>query len=154
MITKNTPRSQQKEIHWKSIGKEAAGHYVCRVKMINSDSYADKSWELQMIEPTLPSIVSSNFESDQSQKYLMNDEVKLLCKFSAIPNPKIKWLKDNKEIIAIANSKHLTLLEDNTILKIHLNADDEGKYRCVAENRAGRVEREMKLIIESKSILR
>lgn len=152
MITKNRPYSQQKEIHWKSIGKEATGQYICRVKIINSGSYVEKSWELQVIEPTLPSIVSSNIVSGQSQKFLLNDQAKLLCKFSGIPKPQITWLKDNKEIVPIANSKHLSLLEDKSILSIHLNADDEGKYRCVAENRAGQVSREMELIIESKLI--
>lgn len=152
MVTKNTPYSQQKEIHWKSIGKEAAGQYVCRVEIIDSGSYVNKSWELKVMEPTLPTIVSSNMVPDQSQKYQLNEHAKLLCKFSGIPSPTIKWFKDNQEIFPIANSKHLTLLEDKSILSIHLNADDEGKYRCVAENRAGRDFREMEISIESKFI--
>lgn len=150
MVPKYKPYSQEKQIHWNSIEKEAAGLYVCRVKIVNSDSYVDRSWELQVIEPTLPSIVSSNLIADQTQKYLLNDHAKLLCKFSGIPNPQIKWFKDNHEIVPIANSKHLTFLEDKSILSIHLNADDEGTYRCAAENRAGQVSREVKLIIESK----
>lgn len=150
MVTKNTPYSQQKKIHWKSIDKEAAGQYVCRVNIIGSGSYVSKSWEVKVMEPTPPTIVSSNLVSDQSRKYLLYDHAKLLCKFSGIPIPTIKWFKDNQEIIPIANSKHLTLLEDKSILSIHLNADDEGTYRCVAENRAGKDFREMELTIESK----
>lgn len=152
MVAKNTLYSQQKEIHWNSIGKEDAGQYVCRVKIIDSGSNVNKSWDLQVMEPTPPTIVATNFTADQSQKYLLNDHANLLCKFSGIPSPTITWFKDNQEIIPIANSKHLTLLEDKTILSIHLNADDEGKYRCVAENRAGNVFREMQIIIESKFI--
>lgn len=152
MITKNAPYSQRKEIHWNPVDKEAAGQYNCRVKIINGNSYVNKSFELQVIEPALPTIVLSNFESGQSQKYLLNDHAKLMCKFSAIPHPKIKWFKDDNEIIPIANDTHLSLLEDNSILSIHLNAGDEGKYRCVAENRAGPSSREMELIIESKLI--
>ena len=150
MATKNTLYSQRKEINWNPIEKEAAGQYFCRVKIINSDNYVNKSWELKVIEPTLPSIVSSNIVSGQSQKYLLDDHAKLVCKFLGIPSPKIRWFKDNHEIIPIANDTHLSLLEDNSTLSIHLNASDVGKYRCVGENRAGQVSREMELVIESK----
>lgn len=150
MVAKNTLYSQRKEIHWNPVDKEAAGQYVCRVKIINSNSYVNKTWDLHMIEPTLPSIVSSNFVSDQSQTYPLNDHVKFTCKFSGIPSPQIKWFRDNNEIIPIANDTHLSLLEDNSTLSIHLNADDDGKYRCVAENRAGQIFSEIDVMIERK----
>lgn len=151
MVTKNTPHLKRKEIHWNSIGHDAIGQYFCRVKIINTDIYVNKSWQLEVIESTLPSIVTSNIVAGQSQKYLLNDHVKLLCKFSGIPRPKmVRWYKNDNEIVR--NDSHLSLLEDGSVLSIHLNADDEGKYKCIAENRAGRNSREMKLIIESKLI--
>lgn len=127
---------------------EAAGRYFCRVKVINNDTYENKSWELDVIEPTLPSIVASNFESGQLQKYRLNHHAKLLCKFSGIPSPKISWYGPNGNEI-VANDTHISLSEENSLLNIHVNAEDEVHYRCVGENRAGRVSHEMKLIIES-----
>lgn len=156
MVTKNTPYSQRKDVHLHSIKKEANGQYFCHVKIINSDdSYVNKSWNLQVIEPTLPSIISSNIVSGQSQTFLLEEDVKLICKFSGIPRPKITWYKDNSVINPIANDSHVTLFDDNSILSIHLNAADEGKYfKCVAENRAGQTSHEMKLIIKSNMIVK
>lgn len=150
MITKHSPHSQRKEIHWNSIDKDAAGQYDCRVKLMHSYFYLNKSWELHVIEPTLPTIVLSNIEYGQTQKYMLEDYANLMCKFSGIPRPIIKWFKDNVEIIPVENDAHLSLLQDNSILSIHLNAGDEGTYRCMAENQAGQAYREVTVNIESK----
>lgn len=152
MVTKATSLLHRKEIHWSSIEQEAAGRYFCRVKIKKNDIYLNKSWTLKVIEPTLPSIIASNFESGHSQKHRLNNHAKLLCTFSGIPRPKISWYKINdSKFDPIANDTHFLLLEDNSILSIeHLNTGDEGKYRCVAENRAGRVFHEMELSIESE----
>lgn len=150
VIATKSSSSLRKEIHWSSIEPSAAGEYFCRARIMNSDSYMNKSWELKVIEPTLPSIVTSNFVSGQSQKHRLGHNVKLVCKFSGIPRPKISWYHGNNEIVSMANDLHFSLMEDNSTLSIHLNTDDEGHYRCVGENRAGRVSHEMKLIIESK----
>lgn len=150
MTTKHTRYSQRKEIRWNPIDKSATGHYYCRVRPINGYDYVSKSWELKVLESTLPAIEATNIEYGQSQKYRLDDYANLICKYSGIPKPKIKWMKDDEEIIPVENDTHISLLQDNSILSIHLNAGDEGTYRCVAKNPAGEVFHEMTVDIESK----
>ena len=67
---------------------------------------------------------------------LKNHSVPLNSTFStecvvsgADPEPKVNWTKDGK---TLANTS-------NTITINHVTFNDEGQYRCYAENRAGKV---------------
>lgn len=149
MITNNTQYSQRKEIHWHSIDAEASGNYTCRVKLIKSDTYLNKSWELNVVQPTLP-VIQTNIKPGQTQKHSLGEHIELLCKCSGLPLPKITWYKNDNEIQPDAKLGHISLLENDSKLHIQLNENDEGWYKCVAANRAGSTLYETNVLINGK----
>lgn len=153
MISNDTSYFHRKEIRWNSIKREDSGKYVCRANVIKSDSYVNKSLELDVMESKEPEIVVTNIEPGLQLNFSLGEPVQLICKFSGIPRPKITWYKDEKEITGEANNSGATLHEDDSVLSIHLNEKDEGIYKCVAENRAGLISRQTQLKITSRNSL-
>lgn len=151
MIPHDTKFSHRKEIRWDSIGSEAAGKYVCRANVIKDDSSDTKSWELEIVEPYQPKIVDSNIENGKVLRNLLGEPLQLRCKFSGIPRPEISWYKDGIKIVPESNESRIILMEDDTVLDVQfIKAEDEGQYKCLAQNRLGSVAREAVLKISSK----
>lgn len=151
VIPHDTQYSHRKEIRWKSIGSAAAGKYVCRANVIKDDSPDFKSWELAIVEPSRPNLIESNIDNGKVLKNLLGEPLRLRCKFSGIPHPKISWYKDGSEIIPESNKSRIITVEDNTVLDFDfLREEDEGRYKCFAKNRLGSISREATLKISSK----
>ncbi|CAF0824612.1 unnamed protein product, partial [Didymodactylos carnosus] len=96
------------------------GVYTCQAT--NEAGSTIREFYVDVLMP--PSIIDSEF---QSEVVVFKDETIVLnCTVTAIPTPKITFLKDGQTIIA--NSR---LIIQNAAVT------DRGRYRCVAENIAG-----------------
>lgn len=150
MIPHNTPFSHRKEIRWSSIGSEAIGKYVCRANVIKDDSPDSKTWEMRIVEPKRPSVEESNIQNGKVLKNMLGEPLRLNCKFTGIPRPKITWYKDDTEILPETNDPRVVFHDNNTVLAIqYIKAGDDGRYKCVGANRIGSVTRETVLKITS-----
>lgn len=154
MTSHDTQFSHRKQIRWTSIDGSAAGKYVCRANVIKDDSPDSKSWDLEIVEPSRPNVIESSIENGKILRNSLGEPLQLRCKFSGIPRPKISWYKDGIEIIPESNESRIILLDENTMLDVqYIKAEDEGRYKCVAQNRLGSVSREAALKISSKNHL-
>lgn len=151
MIPHDTPFSHRKEIRWNSIPSNAAGKYVCRASTIQSDNPDFRSWELQLVEPSKPRVIYSNMENGKVLRKVMTENLQLFCNFSGIPYPKISWYKDGVKIVPESNESRVLTLENDTLLDIlFTKEEDDGRFKCIAENRLGSAEREVTVKISSK----
>lgn len=153
VIPHDTPYSHRKELRWNAIASDASGKYVCRANVIKDDSPEEKTWQVTVVEPKVPEIEEINFENGKSLKHLLGEPLQLRCKFSGIPRPKVTWFKDGDEITSEGNNSRIAIREDNTLLDIHfIKGEDDGEYKCVAQNRLGSSTRQAKLKITSNSL--
>lgn len=91
-------------------------------------------------------------------KGLEGDEVTLVCRVSGIPAPRVRWVRAGRLLANITatnvNSGRTFLLrsEGQTSNLTIKSADlqDAGSYTCTAENRAGKAEVVLSLIIEKR----
>uniref|UniRef100_A0A914WDR8 Muscle M-line assembly protein unc-89 n=1 Tax=Plectus sambesii TaxID=2011161 RepID=A0A914WDR8_9BILA len=69
---------------------------------------------------------------------VVDGEVKLKCKVKGAPAPKIRWLKDGKEVTMDARVKIESLPDGTQLLTVKKAAkEDIGEYRCEASNDLG-----------------
>lgn len=121
--------------------------YTCRANVIKHDSIDEKTWELDISQPSRPVIEETNL-IDEVTKHSLGEPLQLRCKYSGIPRPEIHWYKDNQEIVS---DKQKAFRENNTILEMrYITIEDEGKYKCKVSNRLGVETRETSLKIKSK----
>lgn len=150
MIPHNTQYSHRKEIRWSSISEAASGKYVCKANVIKDDSEETKTWDLEVVQAKRPVVEDSNFLDGKTLEHSLGEPLQLRCKFTGIPRPHITWFKNNDEITSEQNDTRIWLNEDSTVLNIkYTKAEDQGKYKCVAENRIGPVALETTLKITS-----
>lgn len=150
-MPQDTEFSHRKQIRWNSIDGSAAGKYVCRANVIKDDSPDFKSWDLDIVEPSRPNVVDSNINNGKVLRNSLGEPLQLRCKFNGIPRPAISWYKDGSEIKPESNESRIILMDENTVLDVqYIKAEDEGRFKCVAENRLGSVSREVVLKISSK----
>lgn len=150
VIAHNTPYSHRKEIRWTSVSEAASGKYICKASVIKDDSEETKTWNLEIVQPKLPEIVDSNFVNGKTLEHSLGEPLNLHCKFIGIPHPEVTWYKNNDEITNDRNDSRIWLNNDNTVLSIkYAKAEDQGKYKCLAENRIAKVALETTLKITS-----
>lgn len=98
----------------------------------------------------MPEIEDSNFDNGKTIEHSLGEPLQLRCIFSGIPKPHTIWFKNDDEIATDRNDSRIWLNDDNTVLNIkYTKPEDQGKYKCVAENRIGPVAREITLKITS-----
>lgn len=151
IIPHDTQYSHRKELRWKSITEAASGTYVCKANVIKDDTEEAKNLELVIVQPKKPEIEDSNFENGKTLEHLLGEPLQLRCSFTGIPKPQTSWYKNDDEITVDKNDSRIWLNDDNTVLNIKFTKpEDQGKYKCLAENRIGLVARETTLKITSK----
>lgn len=82
-----------------------------------------------------------------------NESLILEFSFSAITPYTVQWFKDDKELTE-RNQTRIRIRDTN--LYIHrLGSKDEGIYKCRVENRGGRIEKSVKVVVtcETSKIL-
>ena len=68
---------------------------------------------------------------------------------TGIPKPKLTWYHNGEEVVADYSKE---LAEDGSLIMPSAELKHTGVYQLVAVNPAGRVEREVKLSVESESV--
>jgi hemicentin len=82
-----------------------------------------------------------------NQVISVGDTALLYCNVTGYPNPTIKWTFNDKTIDGSDNQK--LLRTDNSLAITNVQLDDDGFYRCHAENIAGYASDTTRLVVES-----
>lgn len=123
---------------------------MCQANVVRDDSFENRMYDLEIVEPVKPYAENSNVENGKILKHVLGEPLQMRCKFAGIPRPTITWYKDDDKISPDSNDTRMTLKENNTLLDIlFIKGEDEGKYKCVASNRIATVTRETTLKITS-----
>ncbi|CAF4862722.1 unnamed protein product [Pieris macdunnoughi] len=112
------------------------------------------SWDRLDLEDfaCLPEVTTSS----SNIKGVEGEEVILACKVTGIPAPRVRWLRSGRLLAnsTNANSGRAFLLrsegQTSTLIIKSSDVQDSGLYTCNAENRAGKVEVILNLIIDRK----
>jgi hemicentin len=155
------------QITWYKNGEEVIEEYLeDRVKILNggqeleiSSSDIDDTARYTCVARNLAGETEKNFDLDVFVPPTINDEtatklnisviasrpVSIECPAFGVPLPDIVWFKDDQEIYPEHNHD-LQILGNGRRLEIS-SADiaDTGRYKCVAKNTAGMIEREYNL---------
>ncbi|KAJ7986246.1 hypothetical protein DPEC_G00337960 [Dallia pectoralis] len=91
-----------------------------------------------------PPIIDRNFDSNLIEP--LGGDVVLNCGVRGDPQPTIQW---SKKGVNIQISKRVNQLDDGSLVIYGTLNEDVGKYRCVAANEAGVVERVVSLTLQS-----
>ncbi|XP_063423731.1 cell adhesion molecule DSCAM-like [Mytilus trossulus] len=69
----------------------------------------------------------------------LNQELDLTCTVSGIPNPTIKWVHQDTAVVPSLDGR-VTIPAQNKLFIKYVKVSDQGEYKCVAENLAGKTE--------------
>uniref|UniRef100_A0A915Q1V7 Ig-like domain-containing protein n=1 Tax=Setaria digitata TaxID=48799 RepID=A0A915Q1V7_9BILA len=108
-----------------------AGRYVCRAW--NDAGEAVASMDVVVLVP--PKIAEPAFRTIES---VLNQTVNINCRRTGIPIPKNIWSFNGRTIFP---SEKTQILNDGTLLVLkEVQVSQEGRYSCIATNKAGRDE--------------
>lgn len=97
------------------------------------------------------SVVPSIESSAQEVKASEDTSVKLPCHVSGAPKPQLEWFLNG---VAISESDPRYMVNDDGHLSIFsVKALDEGSYKCLVQNTAGKAEKAVSLIVESNYLI-
>lgn len=148
MKTTNTKYSYEKTLKFNSISDEDRGTYKCRARYINHpEKYESRQISVYIREPKAPEWTNTKLDSKTKLSRNIGDALDLECKTMAMPQAKVRWFKDDVELHE-TNATHI-LDEQTNLLIPHLYPKHDGVYKCVAENRLGRIERYVTVVIAS-----
>ncbi|EYB86274.1 hypothetical protein Y032_0282g1279 [Ancylostoma ceylanicum] len=82
-----------------------------------------------------PKILGPSF---RSVDVILNQTVELTCDVDGTPAPTITWLLDGK---ALLQTENVQFVDNGRVLVLnHVQSEEEGRYTCKAENKAGKAE--------------
>lgn len=125
-----------------------AGNYTCQTRRLADNKTESKIIPIKVVQPVKTFIRCTNIDKDL-QIYSPGDPIHLRCDFSGNPAPKSGWYKNGEEIYNSSNIE----LDDKTLTIKNFTEQDEGTYKCFAENRGGRAFKETTLKLQSKTHL-
>ncbi|KAK7475776.1 hypothetical protein BaRGS_00032997, partial [Batillaria attramentaria] len=125
------------EIHRATV--DDAGTYACS----DSEGTIRSTGELRVLE--LPVIE----ESPQSRRYPLASVIHLECIVAGQPLPRIRWLKDGKEV---REKPFRVEFFERALAIYHSNVEDSGYYQCLAENKGGWALSLARIIVEVRGI--
>jgi len=119
----------------KNVDYEDAGTYTCRARVLETGSLEERDIKLEVQTPPewvkLPGPV----------KGIEKEKAEFQCEASGIPHPRYTWVD---QYGVNARDKEGWILDEDTgnLIAYQLRRQDEGMYRCIAENAAGRIQAE------------
>lgn len=78
-----------------------------------------------------------------------NEDVELICIFGGIPQPKVTWMKDGKQL----KTARATYENRVATLVVTSTQSSEGRYTCIASNELGEVETTCTLEVQQKPVI-
>uniref|UniRef100_A0A5K3F1W2 Hemicentin-1 n=1 Tax=Mesocestoides corti TaxID=53468 RepID=A0A5K3F1W2_MESCO len=107
------------------------GEYTCVAE--NEAGRDTKTATITVFEPSGEPPISQNITTT-----MMGGNITFTCKLTSNPPPKIKWYKDGVEIFSAMPQDRFTLSADESTLTIYeVQPEDQGQYKCEAENIPG-----------------
>ncbi|XP_046577144.1 leucine-rich repeats and immunoglobulin-like domains protein 2 isoform X1 [Haliotis rubra] len=90
-----------------------------------------------IINATLTVLETPSFSQpmDEEKVFQVRDTVVLECRASGKPKPKLKWLKDDKELVF--TDRHFTTADDQLLIIVDTQPSDKGTYTCKMSNTLG-----------------
>ncbi|XP_019378118.1 PREDICTED: myosin light chain kinase, smooth muscle isoform X2 [Gavialis gangeticus] len=106
-----------------------------------------------IIEPEVESkgIAPSFTEKLQDTHVIEGEKLMLQCRISSDPAASVTWTLDDK---AIKPSKFIVISQEESLCSLTIEKalpEDEGQYKCIAENAAGRVECVCSVLVDEPS---
>ncbi|CAG9762505.1 unnamed protein product [Ceutorhynchus assimilis] len=124
----------------------------------NPERLSKKSWRILDLDEFAcpPKIEATKVKA----RGIEGNNITLSCNIDGIPTPHVRWLQRNKAIVnltgpAQANQKKIYIVYQNTnsseLLIPTAEMQDAGTYTCAAENKAGRAEAVVNLVVSKKN---
>ncbi|MBN3302329.1 HMCN1 protein, partial [Amia calva] len=115
------------------------GRYTCVASNIAGEDEKDFDVNIQVPpsfqKPTRIRDMGSVENNSDIKDVVLNNPLSLYCETNAVPPPSLTWYKDGK---ALASSDKVLILPGGRVLQIpRAQAEDAGRYTCVAMNEAG-----------------
>ncbi|XP_068082704.1 vascular endothelial growth factor receptor 2 [Anabrus simplex] len=138
-----TDYSYQIELTIPNIQKSDNGEFEC---FLDDEDRQSKAIRVDVQTPKKPELINTNINT--TEKSLRSGEpLHLICSYSGIPPPTIKWYKDG---VLLQKPKYKISERGDTLTAPFINSEDEGKYECKAENRAGVQSKEVFVKLKDK----
>lgn len=108
---------------------------------LHSSVVSGKRQSFFSINAAPPTLDRSNFVETYQVK--SNETVRLECPIFATPQPHIRWLINNQDLLPITNSieknidRYELANENRTLIIANANAHDNGRYTCIGRNIIG-----------------
>ncbi|KAM6930619.1 hemicentin-1 [Xenentodon cancila] len=123
------------------VQQEDGGRYTCQA--VNEAGEDHMHFELEIL---VPPVIMGASEFMEEMGSVVNSTVVLHCDVTGYPTPVISWLRDGQPVHE--DSQH-HISEDGTQLQLlNVQVSDMAGYLCVAENKAGTVEKLFSLTVQ------
>uniref|UniRef100_A0A1B6CIS1 Receptor protein-tyrosine kinase n=1 Tax=Clastoptera arizonana TaxID=38151 RepID=A0A1B6CIS1_9HEMI len=130
------------------IEKSDSGNYMCIVR----DRYRIEKTESRKVIVNVKNLKKPEFSKETNMgewKTKIGKSKEWNCDASGMPTPVFKWYKDGKLIPK--NHTRMQVNHDGHKLFIKfVSLEDDGVYKCVVENKAGKIEASAKIILVDK----
>nr|XP_018899969.1 PREDICTED: fasciclin-2-like [Bemisia tabaci] len=127
----------------KNVQESDDGSYICRAVVIQTGEFAER---VIKVEVQSPPVIDDSMISEI--KVTEGESASIACKAYAKPPPSYSWIKESTKQNLGVGSERFMVNEHTGILTInHALKDDDGEFRCVANNPAGSVEKAVKVTV-------
>ncbi|KTF76822.1 hypothetical protein cypCar_00021533 [Cyprinus carpio] len=111
------------------------GRYTCVATNIAGEDEKDFDVNIQ-VPPSFRGFgVSDSGNNGDMKDVILNNPISLYCETNAVPPPVLTWYKDGR---LLTSNDELLILPGGRVLQIpRAQAEDSGRYTCVAVNEAG-----------------
>ncbi|XP_065337029.1 leucine-rich repeats and immunoglobulin-like domains protein 1 [Cloeon dipterum] len=133
-----TEWQQHSLIHLGNIGFDNSGFYQCIVSNGFGTNFSAKS-KLDVYSMPVFSKVPKNLTA------ITGTSAKLECEAHGEPKPKISWVKERIPFLAAAERRMHVMPDSSSFFILTVKPGDSGKYKCYADNKAGKVYAEVYL---------
>ncbi|BFF95540.1 vascular endothelial growth factor receptor kdr-like [Drosophila madeirensis] len=144
--TSHTNYSYKSTLKFPSMVDGDRGTYECRAHHIHQPrEYDSREIDVYVHDPKAPQWVHTNLNANSKMVKKLGESLVLECRSMAVPQAKVRWFKDGKEL----RETNLTHIMDDQekMLITHLYPYDDGVYRCLVENRLGSIENSITVVI-------
>ncbi|XP_066514939.1 hemicentin-2-like [Hoplias malabaricus] len=126
-----------------SVRVEDGGMYTCQA--VNEAGEDQMTFHVEVIIP--PEISGSSDEFVEDVPAVVNSTVLLHCDVRGSPSPSVSWLRDG--VPFHSHQKNIHIQENGKVLQIvGVQLSDVAGYLCVAENKAGTVQKLYRLSVQ------